>query len=341
MKNAQETYSSLINNFCFKANADQEKALGKISDFITNNEDFFILSGSAGTGKTSLVQAITEHFVKEETAFHLAAPTGRAAQIIARKTGHPARTLHSMIFDSEYDEDKLQVIFSPKTNSRHEDIRFYIVDESSMISDELQNGSNRFFSKVTLLSQLIQYVKQGNSRNKIIFVGDLNQLPPVNCDISPALSADHLKKNYDLQGSHFPLSIVERHGEGSYILDNAIKILEAMNNTKAISGMRYRSSKKFSPSIQDYLRDAGDGTSDAAIMIANANTQANALNKWARNFRYQYKNENRPLMPNEILISKMIEFYYEQYLDHCFDCLSAVLSFDVYFLRIFVTVLRC
>lgn len=303
MKTAQETYSSLIRNFSFNANADQEQALGKISGFITNNEDFFILSGSAGTGKTSLVQAITDHFVEEEITFHLAAPTGRAAQVIARKTEHPARTLHSMLFESEYDEDSLQVIFTPKVNTSHDDIRFYVVDESSMISDELQTNNNRFFQNVTLLSQLIKYAKQGNSNNKIIFIGDLNQLPPVHCDFSPALSEVHLKQKYDLKGSHFPLTIVERHGEGSYILENAEKILKAMKNANNTEHLTYHSSRKFSPSIQDYLRKTGDGSSDMAIMIALANTQVNALNQWARNFRYQYKNSNRPLMPNELLIS--------------------------------------
>ncbi len=304
MNTSNETYTSLIQHFNFTPNADQKEALDKLSEFIHNDENFFILSGSAGTGKTSLVQALTDHFSKEEITFHLAAPTGRAAQVIARKTEHPARTLHSMLFESEYDEDSLQVIFTPKVNTSHDDIRFYVVDESSMISDELQtNNNHRFFQNVTLLSQLIKYAKQGNSSNKIIFVGDLNQLPPVHCDFSPALSEEHLKQKYDLKGSHFPLTIVERHGEGSYILENAMQILDAMKNTHTPEQLRYQSSRKFSPSIQDYLRKTGDGKQDMAIMIALANTQVNALNKWARNFRYQYKNDGRPIMPNELLIS--------------------------------------
>ena len=63
----------------------------------------------------------------------------------------------------------------------------FIIDESSMISNRL-NKSENFVVDKPLLEELIEYVKQGNQKNKLIFIGDRFQLPPINESFSPALN---------------------------------------------------------------------------------------------------------------------------------------------------------
>ena len=63
---------------------------------------------------------------------------------------------------------------------------YYIVDESSMLSDiEDKSATQAMFGSGRLLKDLISYDKFG----KFVFVGDFCQLPPITQDISPALSA--------------------------------------------------------------------------------------------------------------------------------------------------------
>lgn len=301
-----DIFNSLKSRFSHRANADQEKALKMLSGFLSKDDpaDFFILTGSAGTGKTSLIQSITDYLGNRESEFFLAAPTGRSAKIISEKTGQRAQTLHSMLFTVSFDEESMQVIFTPKVNQQHEDIRYYVVDESSMISDLPPGNQNRFFQNVSLLKQLIRFVKSGNARNKIIFVGDKNQLPPVGSDFSPALASRHLINQYDLSGYIFNLTQVERHGAGSYILENAERILEVMKERGVRNpDIHYQAGYNFSRSIKNYLAHLENRGPEESLMIAHANAQVNALNRFARNFRFNFPGENLAVLPKELLIS--------------------------------------
>ena len=58
-----------------------------------------------------------------------------------------------------------------------------------MIGDD--SKSSTFFENGSLLSDVIQYVSQGNDC-KLIFVGDPAQLPPVKINVSPALNLKEL-----------------------------------------------------------------------------------------------------------------------------------------------------
>lgn len=52
-----------------------------------------------------------------------------------------------------------------------------------------------FKSNNSLLSDLIKFVKAGNPLNKIIFLGDRNQLPPINKKESLALIPCYFKRS--------------------------------------------------------------------------------------------------------------------------------------------------
>jgi exodeoxyribonuclease-5 len=94
-----------------------------------------------------------------------------------------------------------------------------------------------------LLSDLIRFVKNGNPDNKIIFLGDRYQLPPIDEEESFALNRDFLEQAFNLKGNAFLLTEVKRQEDGSYILENATEIRKAIDRgakTHPIKGKHNR-----------------------------------------------------------------------------------------------------
>jgi ATP-dependent exoDNAse (exonuclease V) alpha subunit len=102
--------------FSFQPNVGQQEAFDELCFFLDedNSEDFFILTGAAGTGKTSVVSAITNYLQDKSIACVLAAPTGRAAHVISSKTNRTAKTIHSLIYIPEVNGDTGSIIYKRK-----------------------------------------------------------------------------------------------------------------------------------------------------------------------------------------------------------------------------------
>src|SRR5690606_20727726 len=94
---------------------------------------------------------------------------------------------------------------------------FFIVDEASMISNDKSD-----YSGSGLLEDLINFI-YNKQKNRVIFIGDTAQLPPVNSLESPALSADYLS-GFALNVVQTELTEVVRQAHESGILYNATKI---------------------------------------------------------------------------------------------------------------------
>ena len=149
--------------------ADQAEAAQLIEEwFVHLPAQIFVLCGYAGTGKTFLIDYIVKKLglvAGESAAF--VAPTGKAASVLVR-AGTPATTVHSLIYtleeDIEVDENGevvserfLRFVKKEKIDG---DIRLIVVDETSMVSDEI-------------LRDLLSFGV------KCLFCGDPAQLPPV------------------------------------------------------------------------------------------------------------------------------------------------------------------
>jgi exodeoxyribonuclease-5 len=286
----------------FAPNAEQRAALDQLVTFVQpeNPLRLCVLRGCAGTGKTSIIKALTDYLHMQEVEFRLAAPTGRAAQIIGKKTGNGARTIHATIFTPEVQEDGV-VRFLPKKNPSDK-FTVFIIDEASMVPDAITYGNQGFAQDTSTLSRLIEYVQEGNKDNKLIFIGDTNQLPPIeNRDFSPALNLTYLKQRYSLDGMEIVLNQIERQQNGSYILENAENLRNAIEQGIPMKTLRCRNLISFSKGVQGYLQMLDDTSDSSAVMIAYSNKQVNAMNTWARKFRYQYQ-DGDPLMVGDLLM---------------------------------------
>ena len=77
----------------------QAEAAARLARFAADaaGPEGFILRGYAGTGKTTLVGALVRALVALRRPVVLLAPTGRAAKVLADRSGRSASTIHRMI----------------------------------------------------------------------------------------------------------------------------------------------------------------------------------------------------------------------------------------------------
>ena len=214
-------------------NDDQKTALKAIQKFIDHPAaDTFVLKGYAGTGKTFLMQHLAKWLDSNEYKFSLLASTGRAATVLRGKTGFETKTVHSELYqfskvDGDDDDiledapiDKYgQMVLQFALRMPDDSKKIYIIDESSMLSSEISSDSHSVaFGSGQLLLDFFEAV----GSNKIIFVGDPGQLPPVGQTFSPALDMNWLAANRRTAIA-FPLEKIERNDP-----DNDILVLASM-----------------------------------------------------------------------------------------------------------------
>ena len=118
------------------------------------NNNFSVLTGGPGTGKTTVLSAITYclRALDQRIKIVFTAPTGKAARRITESTGEHSSTVHKKL-GIGYNSDLSSVFY--------EDVMF--IDESSMNDTELS-------------SILMRSIPDGR---KVVFVGDVDQLPSV------------------------------------------------------------------------------------------------------------------------------------------------------------------
>lgn len=129
------------------------------------NNNVTIITGGPGTGKTTIIKAITQIYQNvnkltfddliNEVA--LLAPTGRASKRMSQATQLPATTIHRFL---KWDKDNNAFIVNEENPSL---AKILIVDEVSMIDN-------------ALMANLLRGIKLGT---KLVLVGDVNQLPSV------------------------------------------------------------------------------------------------------------------------------------------------------------------
>ncbi len=176
---------------------EQEIANNLIVEWFVNTDDqAFVLSGYAGTGKTFLIDYVVRESLHlkagEEAVF--VSPTGKAAANLV-KNGTVAGTVHSLIYmreGEEFDVDENGEIIAGqpltfiKRERIDEKIRLIVVDEASMVNE-------------TVLYDLLSF------GIKCLFCGDGAQLPPVNGSCSLLINPDYTLTEIVRQAADNPI----------------------------------------------------------------------------------------------------------------------------------------
>ena len=173
----------------------------------TFNNDFLILTGDAGTGKTELVLEMIKIAEKKSVYCQTTALTGRASAVLSDRGIKEPLTLHKW----------LNKISDPLLMREYQGSEGFvlIIDESSMISNGYEIFEESEDNEGLLLDKLMYvFYKFIPNKNKfIVFVGDEKQLPPVLHDYSPGLDQLYLEYRYSLSGSTFKLNTPHRQKE--------------------------------------------------------------------------------------------------------------------------------
>jgi exodeoxyribonuclease-5 len=169
-----------------------------------------------------------------------------------------------------------------------------------MIASKANNETgNLFSSEQSLLDGLIHYVKRSNSKNKIIFLGDANQLAPINEQDSKALDANYLSGKYKLKGKSYKLTQVKRQEDGSCILKNATITRDAIDcdiKTVPLEGFS-KVSKNYAANT--FAKEYKQNGFENIISIGATHPMNKLFNTMVR--ERLYKNSSQIIEKNELL----------------------------------------
>jgi exodeoxyribonuclease V len=277
-------YNQLCKNLGNTPTEDQSEALKKLASYITdnNNDVIFLMTGYAGTGKTSIISSVVKTLDLLRMRSVLLAPTGRAAKVLASYSGKQAFTVHKKIYRQKSSKDGFGNFALDRNLFRD---TFFIVDEASMVSNISADSS--VFGSGKLLDDLIEYVYSGTDC-KLILVGDTAQLPPVGSILSPALDPASLG-GYGFGLISCELRQVVRQSESSGILMNAtrIRLQVAENNLvhPAIDCINFKDTVRITGEelIDEISTAYGTCGMEGTIIVVNSNKQANRYNQGIRN----------------------------------------------------------
>ncbi|SVC34222.1 uncharacterized protein METZ01_LOCUS287076, partial [marine metagenome] len=213
----------------FQFSQDQLDAVDNICDELVNSNPkshaIAVLTGSAGTGKTTVVREIINKINTDSplTTIELCATTHRAATVLGNIAGAPVTTGHALFklrpSVTKYGKEAL-------TNAGICEVphgSVVIIDESSMIGNQF-------------LKAIVDIVKE--RALKLLFVGDPFQLPPPTdvCSI------------FDGSLYTFKLTTVHRQSGGNPVLEKANEFREYMEGIRDIE-----------PTLETDINSKGEG----------------------------------------------------------------------------------
>lgn len=206
--------------------------------YVDNLEHLYLTNDCIVTHNTTLVKYIIEALGVSEDEVVYATPTGKAAQVLAKKGNRNAMTLHKLLYTSHMKDD------GTYTRIPKEDLEPYsviVVDEVSMVPVEM----------IKLLSTHAGF---------FIFLGDPAQLPPINKD----------EDNHLLDTPHIFLDEIMRQAQESEIIRLTMDI-RAGKPLAEFHGSEVQIFKKkdFDPSMLTWADQIICGTNKKRVELNN------------------------------------------------------------------------
>lgn len=304
-------YNNLCRNLGNIPTDDQSAALKKITAYICENDydTIFLMTGYAGTGKTSIISSIVRTLDQLRIRSVLLAPTGRAAKVLNSFAGKQAFTIHKKIYRQKSSKDGMGNFVLDRNLHRN---TFFIVDEASMISNFSSEAS--LFGSGKLLDDLMEYVYTGIDC-KLMIVGDTAQLPPVGFPVSPALDTKTLgESGFGLIACD--LKQVVRQSETSGVLMNATKVRlqiadeDLVHPTIVCAGFNDIVSISGEDLVEELSASYGTCGLEGTIIVVNSNKQANRYNQGIRNRIFFREEEISP--GDMVMVVKNNYFFTEE-----------------------------
>ncbi|GCE88788.1 bacteriophage-type DNA helicase [Komagataeibacter diospyri] len=264
----------------------QERALAEI---LTARETCatHLLTGYAGTGKTTLMQRVARALRKQGAEVVFTAATHKAAAVLKARVGNlaPCRTIHNVLSLQPGTQDGGREVLQRADRPEPITADVIIIDECSMVG-----------------SELMRWVRELVPDRFVLFVGDPAQLPPVGEAISPSFairSASHLET-------------VVRQAAGNPLVAAATTIRESQGGPLDWSWCRanhHGGAGLFLPRAPDtwmqraFTSDEFRTDSDAFRYLCWTNARVEAVNRMVR--RWVYGGETpTPFVAGERVIAR-------------------------------------
>jgi exodeoxyribonuclease V len=212
--------------------------------------DLWKVGGLAGTGKTTLIKEVHKALGIPLSAIEYAAYTGKAADVMRRKGVDDAVTIHSLMYKPLIENE---VLVGFEKRGIDLSIKLVIIDEASMVSEEIYNDLSK-------------------ERVKILYVGDHGQLPPVKSEFN-------LMAEEELDGK---LTEIHRQDKDSGIVDLALEARKGNKLKNGKYGVKKDAVVKDSIGVEFMIK--------ADQIICGRNATRSSINELYREF-HGYKKE--------------------------------------------------
>jgi len=239
--------------------------------FILKNNNRLLIKGSAGVGKTYMVNELAKQLSFNcRGKISCSAPTNKAVSVLREKvdeipglefvTTHSALKLKRVI---NYKDGSIS--FQPYFNEKYPPLKntgVLIIDEASMLSQQLLYYIEKFSTKF---------------RVKVIFIGDEKQLNPINEENSPVFHQDY---------PEVELTEIIRQKDGNPIIDlsrNLSSVRKHINNTNEDFTKGYLHSNNKIKVIEELAKVNG---TDEFKYLAWTNREVDTMNFLVRRMIY-------------------------------------------------------